>query len=255
MNPKILANTRAEAEMEGRPRHTKFWRRQEDLLAEAIGTALDDPEIQTCWNEIASELYAVLRSGEHSGTAPHVAQIETHAMFAPLISLLRERFPVIEYAWGSDLGPLIHSLTIKGLAPEIDVPIPEKMAHFIPDPDNPIKIEFDPSTGEAMFRGVKTATVRHFIQSQSYFESLAPPGEPGRPKGSPKPSKSGRRSISPEAALRAYDMDSRGAHWREIAKALWPPMTPADLRSEKTRLKVRYYIERGDRLARKKPVE
>ncbi len=239
--------------MEVRPRYTALWEHQTKFIGEVLATALDDPEIDACWDYITVKLHAALKQ------PPHVLPTETEIriMAAPLIKLLQERVPTLEHAWESNLGPWIIELMarmIQTAAPEIDITIPEtNMKRLLPD--NPVTISSDPSTGKVILRDVETATGRHFMQIQSYFQSLTAPGKPGRPKGSPKPSKSGRRSISPEAALRAYDMDSRRAHWSEIAKALWPAITPADLRKEKTRLKVRYYIERGDRLARNKSVE
>jgi hypothetical protein len=241
-------------------RPTALWREQGRLAAEGLQAAWADPEIRACWTAIAFEVHAALKPPVESwGTAPHVSPIweqigvEPEAVFSRLISLLQERVPALAHVWGPDLGMWVLGLTIGLIAPEIGAATPATIARFLPD--NPVTASRDPSTGEAMLHGAETATTRHLMQIRSYFQSLLPPGKPGRPKGSPKPSKSGRRSVSPKAALRAYDMDSRGAHWREIAKALWPPMTPAELRSEKTRLKVRYYIERGDRLTRKKPVE
>ena len=238
--------------MEERPRETTLWKHQEEFFAEAMATALADPEIDGCWDYTMIKLHAMLKQ------PPHVWPTETEirVVAAPLTKLLRERVPALEHAYESNLDLRIIGLMgqmIQTVASEIDITIPEtNMKRLLPD--NPIRIWHDSTTGDVTLDNVEAAMgphyMRYFMQIESYLRSLAPPGEPGRPKGAPKPSKSGQRSISPEAALRAYDMDSRGAHWREIAKALWPTMTPADLRRDKTRLKVRYYIERGDRLAR-----
>ena len=246
--------------MQSAARVTKLWEQQAKLLAAAVEAAWEDPEIRACWTAVALEVHAALtRPVESWGTSPHVSPIATaigvnpEVVFSRLISLLQERNPRLANACGPDLDCWILGLTIGLVAPEIGAATPATIQRFLPD--NPLTMSRDPSTGEAVLHGAETATARHLLQIQSYFQSLVPPRKVGRPKGVPKPSKSGRRAISPEVALRAYDMDSRGAHWREIAKALWPRITPADVRNEKTRLKVRYYIERGDRLARKKSVE
>ncbi len=95
------------------------------------------------------------------------------------------------------------------------------------------------------------ADKKHILEIKSVLLSLREGSRVGRPPGPPK-EKRGKRRVSPREADQAYEMDSRGSPWREIAKALWPSMSPADLRSDKTRLAVRYRIEAGDRRARKK---
>ena len=243
--------------MEERPRYTAPWDHQSDFLAEAMATAWADPEIDACWKAVALKLHAALRLPVKSGgTAPHVLPIETEMteiceIFVPLMRLLRERVPAFEHVYGSDLEPWIRGVTIQFVTPEIDIHIPEKWARFLPD--NPVTISHDPSTGKVSLHDVESATGWHFMQIQSYLESLAPPGKPGRPKGLPKPKKSGKRPLPPDLALQVHEAKLDGRTFNQIVRDVLRTTIPSDHRArERLRAKVNRLNARGARLKLKK---
>ncbi len=172
--------------MQSVARPTKFWGQQAKLLAAEVEAAWADLEIQACWTAVALEVHAALiHPVESWGIAPHVSPIATETgvdpgvVFSQLISLLQERSPALAHVWGPDLGMWVLGLTIGLVAPEIGPATPATIARFLPD--NPVTVSRDPSTGEAMLHSAETATTRHLMQIRSYFQSLLPPGKPGRP--------------------------------------------------------------------------
>ncbi|MCZ6530163.1 MAG: hypothetical protein O6949_07500 [Chloroflexi bacterium] len=240
------------------PRPTALYRKQERLLAEGLQAAWDDPEIQACWLAIAREVHVVLnRPVESWGTAPHVSPIATEigvdpcVVFSTLISLLQERVPALAHAWGPDLGFWILGLMFGIVAPEIGAVTPATVQRFLPD--NPVTISRDPSTGKAMLHGAETATARHLMQIRSYFQSLAPPGKTGRPKGLPKPKKSGKGSLPPDLALRVHEAKLDGMTFRQIVRQVLHTTIPSDHRvRERLRAKVNRLNAQGARLKLKK---
>jgi len=238
-------NTHAEAEIEERPRETTFWDHQSDLVAEALGTALTDPEIDGCWDYIMIKLHAALKQ------PPHVLPSETEirVMAAPLIRLLQERVPAFEHAWESNLGPFIIELMgrmIQSVAPEIDITIPKtNMKRLLPD--NPIAVTAE---GEAIVPGKAFDDPRHTRwdrELRDYFRSLRPEGTRGRrrKRQMDEPSKTGTRSLNPVLAEQAFTMNQRGVHWKEIARACYPHLTPSEHRADRMRKHIDRLRERG----------
>lgn len=204
-------------------------------------------EIAACWTAVAIEVHAALKPPVESwGTAAHVSPIRTEigvepeAVFARLIGLLEERVPALPHACGPDMGAWVLGLTIGLVAPEVGAVTPATIARLLPD--NPIQIiSRDPSTGEAIWRGLETARGRHSLQIRSYFQSLAPPGKPGRPKGLPKPKKSGKRLLPPDLALRVHEakVDGRMTS-NQIIRQILGQTIPSDHRARE-RLRAKLY--------------
>ncbi len=241
--------------MEERPRETTLWKHQEEFFAEAMATALADPEIDGCWDYTMIKLHAMLKQ------PPHVWPTETEirVVAAPLTKLLRERVPALEHAYESNLDLRIIGLMgqmIQTVASEIDITIPEtNMKRLLPD--NPIRIWHDSTTGDVTLDNVEAAMgphyMRYFMQIESYLRSLAPPGEPGRPKGLPKPKKSGKRSLPPDLALQVHEAKLDGKTFSQIVRDVLRTTIPSDYRArERLRAKVNRLNARGVRLKLKK---
>ncbi len=60
-----------------------------------------------------------------------------------------------------------------------------------------------------------------------------------------EPSKTGRRSLNPELAERAFNMSQKGVHWKEIARACYSHLTPSELRANRMYKHIDRLRERG----------
>ncbi len=170
---------------------------------------------------------------------------EIREIFVPLMSLLRERVPALEHAYGSDLEPWIRGVTIQFVAPEIDIHIPEKWAHFLPD--SPAEVTAEGKIILPFEAYDDPRLTRWKRELRDYVRSLQPEGTKGRPRKRQidEPSQTSSRSLDPELAERAFTMNQRDAHWKEIARACYPHLTPSELRADRMRKHIDRLRERG----------
>ena len=261
-------------------RMTDFMSKQADLVANESRKILEHEQVRSHWLGFACAILKRLglqhpiRNMWEEALVAELDSQRKSVMFAEgeeeiallwtLVDAIKANLPELYHILGDHPPVFVHQFTLAVLgawapdemtkealrqAARSATPTSAEIEHF---PSNPFTIKTDPITGEESLAGWKKATVQHFTEMKSYDRARKPARSVGRPKGLPKSKKSGKQSVSPEEALRAYSMNSDEVHWRDIAKALWPSMKPAALRSDATRLRIRYLIERGDRITRKK---
>ncbi len=237
---------------------TKLWRRQVQLLREALEEALTDPTIRAYWGRTA-ELFAKLRGVQVAFRDSHTERLVTlirHTTsdawesLETLAQLCRERAPALEHAFGPYLDRWLLTFILQELGVELPKELlPRRLYRLLPD--NPVVVRLDWSVVD-----LERARPEHFHQLRDYYRSLRPAGRRGRPRRQGRPRSGGRRTLDPELArLAAHMKDAEGRNWTEIARVLiedarLPAFDLYDSRErERARQRIRRLVERGRELS------
>lgn len=254
-------------------RMTAFMKGRNYSIAEVSQKILEDEEVRWPWlffayallkklglpHPVREEAQGVLdrRGGRFAFTEGE----EEPALLWDLIDTIKIRLPEVYHIFGEH--PVhYHQFTLADLAArasdertrevllqaaEAATPMSAQIEGL---PHNPITIREDPSSGDLHFTAAASErpTRRHFQEIASLVDARWPARPRGRPPKPPgdKPPKPSKRTLDPELAERAYEMDQKGEHWRKIAQICYPHRKPAELRTRKMEKHINRLIENHD---------
>lgn len=254
-------------------RMTAFMKKKNYEMAEVSQKILEDEEVRWHWRFFAYVLLKKLglphpvREVAQSALDRRGVQLpfaegeEEPALLWALIDSVKERLPDVyrtigEHPWA------YHHFTLADLAArapdertreallqaaEAATPMSAQIEGL---PHNPLIITEDPSTGD--LRATATASERSIRKHWMEIASLEDARWPARPRGRPPkppgdtPPEPSKRTLDPELAERAYEMDQKGEHWRKIAQVCYPHRKPAELRTRKMEKHINRLIEKHD---------
>jgi hypothetical protein len=115
-------------------------------------------------------------------------------------------------------------------------------------PDNPLRL-LDARADGALVWMPYDVEERHLMDLRTYFRSLRPVRQPGRPRKAPEAPRTPQRTrrLDPALAQQAWDLKRQGLRWPDIARGLWSdrPVPTEHHAREALRQRVRRLCEKG----------